>query len=246
MLAGISCFPGLGWPAFQATVTMRILITGAAGNLGSCFAQHLLGSGHTLRLLAHKTALPADLASAPNVECCTADLGKSAGLDSVCQDVDCIVQFAGVLFAPRPQTFLSETNVGYVENLLESALNSGVRKFVLLSFPHVEGETTPEHPATDRLQTNSGVVHFRTRLEAEKQLLKRSENRQLVPVIVRAGVVYGRGIKLIEAARRLLRYRLLAVWNEPTWIHLIALPDFLNALQAPTPEVVITSAMISQ
>ena len=51
-------------------------------------------------------------------------------------------------------------------------------------------------------------------------------------IVVRAGVVYGRGVKLIEAARWLLRHRMMAIWRKPTWVHLIALSDFLSALQA--------------
>lgn len=45
-------------------------------------------------------------------------------------------------------------------------------------------------------------------------------------------MVYGPGILMIEAARWLARRRLLAVWREPTWIHLISSIDFLNAAKA--------------
>ena len=37
---------------------------------------------------------------------------------------------------------------------------------------------------------------------------------------------------MTEAARWLLRHRLMAVWREPTWEHLLALPDFLEAVRA--------------
>ncbi len=37
---------------------------------------------------------------------------------------------------------------------------------------------------------------------------------------------------MIEAARWLLRHRLLAVWRQPTWEHLLALPDFHAAAVA--------------
>ncbi len=54
----------------------------------------------------------------------------------------------------------------------------------------------------------------------------------MTAVVFRAGIVYGKGVKLLEAAHWMLRHRLLAVWRKPTWVHLIALPDFLSALQA--------------
>jgi nucleoside-diphosphate-sugar epimerase len=211
---------------------MRVLITGAAGNLGSRLARHLLGTNHQVRLLVHKTELPSDLASSPSVTAYRADLTNPETLQPACADTDCIVHLAGVLFAPRPEEFLPTTNIGFVQNLLNAAQQSAVRKFILVSFPHVEGETTPEHPATDRLDSSTDVVHFRTRLGAERLLLEQCEGTPITPVILRAGIVYGKGIKLIEAAHWLLRYRLLAIWRKPTWIHLVALPDFLTAVLA--------------
>ena len=40
---------------------------------------------------------------------------------------------------------------------------------------------------------------------------------------------YGRGVLMIDGARWFAKHRLLGVWKEPTWIHLISLPDFLEA-----------------
>ena len=37
---------------------------------------------------------------------------------------------------------------------------------------------------------------------------------------------------MIEAARWLMRRRLLPVWREPTWYHWLALPDFLSCVRA--------------
>jgi nucleoside-diphosphate-sugar epimerase len=142
------------------------------------------------------------------------------------------VHLAGVLFEPRPQEFLPRTNIGFVQNLLSVAQHSALSKFILVSFPHVEGETTREHPATNRLDSSTDVIHFRTRLRAERLLLEQCEGTPITPVILRTGIIYGQGIKLIEAARRLLRYRLLAIWRKTTWIHLVALPDFLTAVLA--------------
>jgi NAD dependent epimerase/dehydratase family enzyme len=52
----------------------------------------------------------------------------------------------------------------------------------------------------------------------------------MIPIVPRAGVIYGRGVKLIEAARWLMRRRLMATWHKPTWMHLLALPDFLRII----------------
>lgn len=46
----------------------RILITGAAGNLGSLLSRHLAARGCELRLMYHTTPLPPDLLAARNVQ----------------------------------------------------------------------------------------------------------------------------------------------------------------------------------
>ncbi len=210
----------------------RILVTGAAGNLGSMLARHLLPTGHRLRPMTHRKPLPDDLAQAENVEVVTADLGRPETLAGICESVDCVVHFAGVLFKPWPERFLWRTNLEYFRNLLDAALAARVGKVILISFPQVEGETTPEHPATGRLDGTPASVHAQSRLAEERLLLERCEGTATTPVILRTGMMYGPGILMIEAGRWLLRRRLLPVWPGPTGVHLIATPDMLAAMQA--------------
>lgn len=126
---------------------MNILITGAAGNLGSHLARHLIKanaadevtdhfpngtqssgtaeSPHKLKLLIHRKETPADIATAPDVTIYRADLAEPATLKEPCRNTDCIVHFAGVLFEPRPEKFLPETNTHYVRNLIDAAMAAG-------------------------------------------------------------------------------------------------------------------------
>ncbi|HET7012205.1 MAG TPA: NAD(P)-dependent oxidoreductase [Anaerolineales bacterium] len=211
---------------------MRILITGAAGNLGSALARHLLASRHRLRLMTHRTPLAADLSSSPRVEPIAADLSQPDSLERACTGVDCIVHFAGVLFAPRPERFLPTTNHAYVSNLVEAAIEERVRRFILISFPHVEGPTTPDRPATGRMDARPISVHAQTRLAAERTLFEKARGTRLRAMALRSGLIYGRGVKMIEAGKWLLQRRLMAVWPEPTWIHLLSLQDFLRSVEA--------------
>ena len=113
---------------------MKTLITGAAGNLGSFLAGHLMPGENELNLLVHNSPLPFQAEGRPNVSVFKADLNDQNSLYPACQDVDCIVHFAGVLFAPRPERFLPRTNVDYFRNLLAAAGDSGVKKVILISF----------------------------------------------------------------------------------------------------------------
>ena len=207
------------------------LITGAAGNLGSLLAAHLLRSGHKLRLMHHRRPLPDSLQKDANVTPVLADLAQPETLHPAVDGVDVVVHLAGVLFAPRPERFLPETNTHWFANLLSAALNARVRRIVLISFPHVEGHTSVDDPATGRLDRSPVSVHAQTRLSEEQALLRRTRGTDTTPVVLRLGMVYGRGILMIEAARWLARRRLLAVWRDPTWIHLVSTIDCLRAIE---------------
>ncbi len=208
------------------------LITGAAGNLGGLLAQHLVAGGHHLRLMRHRRPLPDSLQKAPNVEPVLADLANPETLHPAVDGVDIVVHLAGVLFSPRPERFLPETNTRWFENVLSAALSARVRRIILISFPHVEGHTSVDHPATGRLDGSPVSVHAQTRLQEERALLTRTRGTDTTPVVLRLGMVYGRGILMIEAARWLARRRLLAVWRDPTWIQLVSTIDCLNAIEA--------------
>jgi nucleoside-diphosphate-sugar epimerase len=57
-----------------------------------------------------------------------------------------------------------------VQNIVDAALAAGVRKFILISFPHVEENTTPDNSAKGVLHVEPKSIHARTRLETEKYL----------------------------------------------------------------------------
>ena len=180
----------------------------------------------------HRTPLPEDVAHVANVRPVKADLGDPATLPAAVTGADVIVHFAGRLFAPRPERFLPETNTAWFSNLLTAALQAEVGRIILISFPHVEGPTSVARPATGRLDGKPISVHARTRLEEERLLFARTVGTGTSPVVLRLGMIYGRGILMIEAARWLARRRLLCVWREPTLFQLLSTADFVRAVEA--------------
>ena len=180
----------------------------------------------------HRRPLPDDLTRASKVQVVRADLGDPSTLAAALDGVEVVVHFAGLLFAPRPERFLTTTNTTWFSNLVAAALDARVRRIVLSSFPQVEGPTSVEAPASGRLDREPVSVHARTRLEEEKLLFERTAGTATTPIILRFGMVYGRGILMTDAASWLARRRLLCVWREPTLIQLLSTRDFLRATEA--------------
>jgi nucleoside-diphosphate-sugar epimerase len=210
---------------------MKVLITGAAGNLGSYLARYLINCKEKpdLRLMVHNTPLPYSIEGFKNVEICYSDLSKPETLIAACKNVDCIVHFAGLLFAPNPEKFLPVTNIQYFQNLVNAAIDAKVKKIILISFPHVEGNTNPANPANGRLNGSPVSVHAQTRLKEEQYLFEKCKDSNTTAISLRPGMIYGKDILMVDAMKWLMKKWLLGVWKKPTWIHLISIDDFLEA-----------------
>jgi len=144
---------------------INVLITGAAGNLGSLLSRFILENEEDLNLILmqHQTKVAKDISENPSVSVKEADLSKAETLYECLDDVDVIVHFAGVLFKANPEKFLPETNTQYFKNLAEVAKKRNIKKIILISFPHVEGSTSRNNPATGKLDGSPVSVHARTR-----------------------------------------------------------------------------------
>lgn len=211
---------------------LKVAITGAAGNLGGLLSQAMKEMDVNLNLLIHNKDVSEDLKHNSNVSVFKVDLADKDTLGNALKDVDVIVHFAGVLFKANPEKFLPVTNTRYFTNLLDVAVEQKVKRIILISFPHVEGESTPDNPAKGHLNGSPQSMHARTRLEEEKLLFRYEQEYRFEAASLRVGMVYGKGILMIDAAQWFARYCLLGVWRRPTYIHLISKVDFVDAVIA--------------
>jgi len=131
---------------------LNILVTGAAGYIGSVCSEALLSRGHGVvaldnLLYGHRAAVPT------SAKFCGADLAVISQLEEVfsAHRIDAVMHFAGEIVVSKsvrlPSTFYA-ANVACSINLLDAMVRHGVGKFIFSSTAAVYGE--PEHiPITE-------------------------------------------------------------------------------------------------
>jgi uronate dehydrogenase len=112
----------------------RLLLTGAAGNLGRELRPRLAKYCDTLRL-SHRKAFGA---AGPGEEIVLAELSDKAQVDEMVRGVDAIVHMGGVSTEQPWEPILAGNIVGMV-NLYEAARTHKVKRIVFASSNHVTG-----------------------------------------------------------------------------------------------------------
>jgi len=123
---------------------LNILVTGAAGYIGSICSEVLLAHGHQVVALdnlqeGHRAAVP------PQAVFCHVDLGVRAQLQEVfaAHKIDAVMHFAGEALVAKsvrePSTFYA-ANIACGVNLLDAVTRHNVKKFIFSSTAATYGE----------------------------------------------------------------------------------------------------------
>ena len=141
---------------------MKILVTGGAGFIGSCFVRHMLTKYSDYKIINLDALTYAgnienldDVKDNKNYTFIHGNICDKKLVRDIVAEVDCIVNFAAESHVDRsitgPEIFI-ETNVQGTLNLLQSAKESGITRYLQVSTDEVYGslgdtgyfyETTP-------------------------------------------------------------------------------------------------------
>ncbi|MGC9178077.1 MAG: NAD-dependent epimerase/dehydratase family protein [Conexivisphaera sp.] len=166
---------------------MRILVTGAAGFIGSRLARALRGRGHEV--------LGVDLRGGEGIA--RADVRDRAAIVSLASGFgpDAVAHLAALISAPesvsRPAEYLENNAMGTV-NALEAARLSGARAFLYFSSVAVYGEPA-ELPLREDSPTNPANPYGLSKLVGEEAARGYGRFYGMRCVILRPSNVYGPG-----------------------------------------------------
>ena len=152
----------------------KILVTGAAGFLGSHLTRQLVARGADVRVLLRSSSNNRAIADLP-LEYMTGDLRDVASLDRAMAGVQRVFHVAADyrLWSKRSQD-IYDSNAGGTKNLIEAAKRAGVEQFVYTSTVATIAVDRPEHPNefTDA-KLEEMVGHYkRSKWLAEKEVLE--------------------------------------------------------------------------
>lgn len=114
-------------------MTSRVLITGAAGRIGTLLRPRLAQPDRVLRLLDIRVVTPSS-----GEEAVTASITDYPAVRAACKDVSAIIHLAGIDHEAPWEEILS-INVGGTRTVLEAAKDANVPRVVLASSSHAAG-----------------------------------------------------------------------------------------------------------
>ncbi len=156
----------------------KILVTGAAGFLGSHVTRQLAARGADVRVLLRPSSSNRAIADLP-LEYVTGDLRDLASLDRALAGIQKVFHVAADyrLWSKRSQD-IYDSNVGGTKNLLEAAKRAGVEQFIYTSTVATIAVDRPEPPnefADAKLEEMVG--HYkRSKWLAEREVLNAAKS----------------------------------------------------------------------
>ena len=176
--------------------TPPVLVLGGAGFIGKELLRQLIASGHNVRALVRSTAaIPADLRASPNLELVRGDLGSNDDLLRAMQGVDTVLHLARANV--KTWADYRQFEIEASRRVAECALQAAVKRFVYTGTIDsyyagaAAGTITEATPLDPKIEQRN--LYARAKAESERILLRMHREQGLPLVIVRPGIVIGRG-----------------------------------------------------
>ena len=212
---------------------MRYLITGATGFIGPHLIKKLISMGHECRCLVRPESNLETLEGF-DIEFIKGDITDAKSLKGVADGTHCVFHMATLGHMSNfkvTEGMFNEVNVKGTQNIMYEAMNSGVQRAVHCSSVAAMG-ICPEVPATEETDCYPHHPYGRSKLTAEKEVLRMVTEHHLPAVIVRFSMVYGPGDwrDMLRLARMAKKGLFPKVGNRPKLTPLIHVDDAVEGL----------------
>ena len=227
-----------------------VLITGAAGYIGSTVTRRLLAKGYKvlgLDLLLYGEQGIQEFASHPRFKLFKADIRDQGTSEAVMGQVDAVIHLAAIVGMPVCEKYpelADETNRVATQSLFDCASKTGsVQRFLFPSSTSVYGAVQTEGFVDETSPTQPLSLYAELKLQCEDYVLHAPTRNRLVPTVLRFPTAYGLSgrmrfdLTVNEFTRDLTVAGAVKIFGEGCWRPYCHVEDVaqacLNVLEAP-------------
>lgn len=171
-----------------------ILVTGGAGLLGNELIRQLLDAGKNVRAIYNKTAL--QNFDSPNLQQFQCDILDVIGLEKAMHDIEQVYHCAAmVTFNPKHRQKMFKVNVEGTANVVNAALDAGIKKMVHVSSVAALGRIRQDKPIDETMnwtEETSNSKYGQSKFLAEMEVW-RGISEGLDAVMVNPVIILGAG-----------------------------------------------------
>lgn len=172
-----------------------ILVTGGSGLVGAELIKQLLAKNKMVKAIFHRTPLAENLTH-PNLIVEQADILDVISLEEIMEDITEIYHCAGMVsFLPEDRERLYKINVEGTANLVNAALNAGVKKLVHVSSVAALGRIRKNQLVTEKMEwtkETSNSIYGHSKYLGEMEVW-RGQAEGLNTVVVNPSIILGAG-----------------------------------------------------
>jgi len=209
---------------------MRILVTGGTGFTGKALVRRLLDMGHEVVALDYKEGLKTQELREWGAEVVLGSVTDPEVVRRAMAGAEVVHHLAAAFREMNvPDSYYQEVNVGGTRNVLQAALDQGVRKLVYCSTCGVHGNI--DHPpGGEDAPIQPADYYQRTKYEAEP-LVREFHERGLPSAILRPAAIYGPGDpeRFLMIFRRVARGKFPMFGNGKTLYHPLYVDNLVDA-----------------
>ena len=177
---------------------MKVLVTGAAGYIGSVLVRQLLAKGYSVRGMDNLNfggdAL-IDVMLHPNFEFFKGDVRNGEEVTEALKGIDAIAHLAAIVGDPACKKFSEDANTTNWDGsvaLFNAAEAAGVKRFVFASTCSNYGKMPdPNSFVTETSELNPVSLYAELKVKFEKYLLEEKKDSSMCSTALRFSTVYG-------------------------------------------------------